>query len=243
VLATAADGDAAVFERMLTEAGRLESDVETGHGDAELARREAQKEGFWFMLGFFMMFSFILSISIAQMLHTDRLDGTFRRVRASNVTSVEYVASIAAIGFIISLLIEGPALLVWHASGSYSGVPFGVTALMLFAFAVLVNAFGIFVGIVMPSFSGIVAAVVAVGTITSMLGGAWFPVELAPPLFKTLAKFTPQHWFYEAVYSYEDGAGAFGIPLAILLLASLLMLILAGLRFASNKGDGRALAR
>ncbi|MDR1495671.1 MAG: hypothetical protein LBS67_01960, partial [Clostridiales Family XIII bacterium] len=50
VLAAAADGDAAVFERMLTEADRLESDVEIGRGDAELARREAQKEGFWFML-------------------------------------------------------------------------------------------------------------------------------------------------------------------------------------------------
>jgi ABC-2 type transport system permease protein len=243
VLAAAADGNEAVFEQMLKETGRSEHSVTAVRQDAGLARQEAEKETYWFMIGFFMMFSFMMSIIISQMLHTDRLDGTFRRIRASSVTSAEYVASIAVIGFIISLLIEGPALLVWRATGSYSGVPAGVTVLMLFAFAVLVNSFGIFVGIVMPSFSGIVAVVIAVSTITSMLGGAWFPMDLAPPLFKTLSRFTPQYWVHEALYSYEGGSGAIGIPLALLLLASLLLLLLAGIRFQSNRGNARALSR
>jgi ABC-2 type transport system permease protein len=243
VLSTAADGDAASFDEMLEETRVSEPSVGTARKDAKLARQEADKEAYWFILGYFMMFSFMMSIVMAQMLHADRLDGTFRRIKASSVTSVEYVASIEGIGFVIALLIEGPGLLIWHLTGSYAGVPFGVTALMLLAFAVLVNSFAIFIGIVMPSFSGIVAVCVAVSTITSMLGGAWFPIEFAPPLFQSLSKFTPQYWVREAIYSYESGNGAFGVPLAILLLVSLLFLILTGIRFAGKRGAGRALAR
>lgn len=243
VLSVAADGDAAAFEKLLAETGRTEPEVGTARGDEKIARQESEKEGYRFMLGYFMMFSFIMSITIMQMLHTDRLGGTFRRIKASNVTSVEYVSSIACIGFVISLLIEGPALLIWHVTGSYTGVPVGVTVLMLFAFSVFVNAFSVLVGIIAPSFSGITAVAVAASTITSMFGGAWFPIEMAPPLFRAISKFTPQYWVYEAINSYDNGNGAFGAPLAILLLAALILLILAGVRFSGNRSAAGALAR
>ncbi|MDR1292067.1 MAG: ABC transporter permease [Clostridiales Family XIII bacterium] len=243
VLATASGADAGVFENMLAETDRRQSDVVTESKDTELARQEADKEGYSFMLGFFMMFSFMMSIIISQMLHTDKLDGTFRRIRASSATSLEYVASVAGIGFVISLIIEGPAMLIWHVSGSYSIVPPGMTFLMLFAFATLVNAVSIFVGIAMPSFSGIIAVIIAVSTITSMLGGAWFPMDIAPPVFQAISKFTPQYWMYEIVGHYEDGSGSVGVPMAIILLAALLFLILSGIMFSSKRSDMRALAR
>jgi ABC-2 type transport system permease protein len=243
VLAAAAGPDERTFENMLAETGRQGLKVKTEARDAKLARQESDEEGYGFLLGFFMMFSFMMSIIISQMLHTDKLDGTFRRIKASSTTSVEYIASIAAIGFVISLIIEGPALLIWNLTGSYSAVPPGITFLMLFAFATLVNAIGIFVGIVMPSFSGIIAVVIAASTITSMFGGAWFPMELAPPMFKALSKFTPQYWMYEIVDHYESGAGTVGVPMAIILLAALLFLILSGIFFSGNKGKARTLAK
>jgi ABC-2 type transport system permease protein len=243
VLSAAADGDAAAFEKLLAETGREEPEVGTARGDGKIARQESEKEGFRYMLGFFMMFNFIMSITVMQMLHTDRLGGTFRRIKASNVTSVAYVSSIACIGFIISLLIEGPALFFWHVTGSHMGVPLGATVLMLLAFSVLVNSISILVGIVMPSFSGIISVVVALSTISSMLGGAWFPLEMAPPLFKAASKFTPQYWVYEALYPSGNMNGALGAPLAILLLAALILLILAGVRFSGNRSAAGALAR
>ncbi|MDR2162736.1 MAG: ABC transporter permease [Clostridiales Family XIII bacterium] len=243
VLSAAAGGDAGAFEKMLDETDRTQPTVERARKDAKTDRRESEQESYRFMLGFFMMFSFMMSIIIPQMLHVDRLDGTFRRIRASNVTPVEYIASIACIGFIISLLIEGPAMVVWHMTGTYSGVPLGVTVLMLFAFAVLLNSLGIFLGIAVKSFSGITTVIVAGSTITSMLSGAWFPLEMVPPIFLTLSKFTPQRWVYEAIYSYDKGDGAIGVPLAVLLLASLTFLVLAGIRFADRKAGDQALAR
>jgi ABC-2 type transport system permease protein len=243
VLSAAAEGDAASFERMLAEAAEARPSIDKTRRDAELTRRESAKESFHFMIGFFMMFSFMLSIIIPQMLHTDRLDGTFRRIRASNVTPVEYIASIACIGFILSLLIEGPAMAVWHMTVTDSGAPLGVTALMLFAFAVLLNSLGIFLGVAVKSFSGISTVIVAGSTITSMLGGAWFPLEMAPPIFLTLSKFTPQHWVYDAIGSFDSGNGAVGVPLAILLLASLIFLVLAGIRFADKGAGDQALVR
>jgi ABC-2 type transport system permease protein len=249
VVADAAGTDAqagareARFEKLLEGTDSYGIEVTAQAADAEQSRREDQKEGYYFILGFFMMFCFMMSITVSQMLHQDRLDGTFRRIRATSATSVEYVTSVALIGFIIALVIEGPAMLIWNLAGAYTGVPVGVTVLMLLIFTLLVTAIGIFVGISMPSFNGLIAVVTALATITSMLGGAWFPIEMAPPLFQTLTKFTPQYWFYEGIYSYENGSGALGLPLAILLLASLLFLILAGIRFASNRGDVRAIAR
>jgi ABC-2 type transport system permease protein len=243
VLAAASGPDAKAFENMLAEANRRQPDVAIESRDAKRAQQEAQEEGYGFLIGFFMMFSFMMSIVISQMLHTDRLDGTFRRIKASSATSLEYIASVAGIGFVISLIIEGPALLIWNLTGTYSAVPPGMTFLMLFAFATLVNAIGIFVGIAMPSFSGIIAVVIAVSTITSMFGGAWFPMDMAPPMFRAISKFTPQYWMYEIVGYYEDGAGSVGVPLAIILLAALLFLILSGILFAGNKSDARALAR
>jgi ABC-2 type transport system permease protein len=243
VLAAASGQDAQVVETMLAETGEHEPDVTSEAMDEKLTRQESDKEGYRFMLGFFMMFSFMMSIIISQMLHTDRLDGTFRRIRASSATPTEYVVALAGIGFVISLLIEAPALLIWNLIGSYSVVPTPVTVLMLFAFATLVNSFAIFIGIAMPSFNGIIAVTVSAATITSLLGGAWFPLELAPPLFKTLSRITPQHWMYEIVRSFEDGSGQIGIPIAILLLAALLFLILSGILFSGNKAGARTLAR
>jgi ABC-type multidrug transport system permease subunit len=95
----------------------------------------------------------------------------------------------------------------------------------------------------MPSFSGIIAVVIAVSTFTSMFGGAWFPMDTAPPMFRAISKFTPQYWMYEIVGYYEDGTGPIGIPMAIILLAALLFLILSGILFSGNKSDARTLAR
>jgi ABC-2 type transport system permease protein len=251
VLAAAAGDDETELSNMLSEMSGFEPGVTKAHMDAGLARQESDKEGFRFMLGFFMMLSFLMSMSIMQMLHADRLDGTFRRIRASNVTPTEYVLSIACIGFVISLLIVGPSLLIWRMTGSYAGVPLDVTVLMLFAFSVLVISFSVLIGIIIPSFNGIIAVSTTAATITSMLGGAWFPLEMAPPVFRAISKFTPQYWVYEAIYSFGDGnanvadagLGALVVPLAVLLLTSLIFLLLSGVRFAGNKGNARALAR
>jgi ABC-type multidrug transport system permease subunit len=91
----------------------------------------------------------------------------------------------------------------------------------------------------MPGQGGILAVIIAVTTITSMIGGAWFPVDMAPQFFQTLGQFTPQHWFFEAVNAWQTGAGGAVGPTIVILLAAALCFVLAGIQFTANKSLSR----
>ena len=235
VAAVAADGDAGLFEEILVSAVKGSVPVSVIEKDDELLKLQADKEGFRLLLSFFSMFSFIMSISIASMLFTDRMEGTYRRIKAGRVTSFEYVSSVAAIGAIVMLLIGGPAVALYALSGSDPGVPLLATIGALAALSLFVIAFGLLIGLVMPSNNGIIAIIVAVTTITSFLSGAWFPIDFAPKFFQTLGHFTPQYWFFDAIDAWQTGAGSPTGPILIVLLAAALCFILAGVQFTSNK--------
>jgi hypothetical protein len=72
-----------------------------------------------------------------------------------------------------------------------------------------------------------------------MLGGAWFPIDLAPSIFPKLSLLTPQYWTFDAISSYQEGAGSIGLSVTVILLAALLFFILAGIRFTSNRSAAR----
>ena len=238
-LAAAAGGDAAKLKALLAQTADENVPVSAVEKDEKLIKEQADKDGYRVLLGFFMMFSFIMSICISTMLFADRMEGTYRRIRAGRVTAFEYTMSIAMIGLVLMLLINGPSLALYALSGSDPGVPMLATAGLLAAFSLFVIAFGLLIGLVMPSHGGIVAVIIAVTTITSMLGGAWFPIDLAPQFFQTVGHVTPQYWFFEAVSSWQTGAGSPVGPTLIILLAAALCFVLAGVRFTGNKGLGR----
>ena len=236
VLSIAADGDAAAFDALLAKAQEERIPVGLAEKDTGLQKEQADKTGYRMMLSNFMILGFILTISIASMLFTDRTEGTYRRIKAGRVTSVQYVSSIAAIGVLLMVLLGGPSLVLYSLSGADPGVPIAATAGILGAFSLFTIAFGVFVGVVMPSFGGILALVIAAGTIMSMLGGAWFPIEMAPAFMQTLVKGVPHYWVFEAVGAWQTGEGSPAGPLAIVLLMAALFFILAGIRFTGNKG-------
>jgi ABC-2 type transport system permease protein len=234
-LAAASGDDAEAFGELLADAASGGVKVsEEAYSDSR-EKEQTGKDAFSAMIGFFMMFCFMMSIGVSSMLHEDRAAGTYRRIKAGKVNSVQYVASVAAVGFVLALLIEAPSLALYTLSNSDSGVPVGITALMLFAFTLFVIAFGMFVGIAASGMNGIVSVIIAVSCITSMLSGAWFPIALAPQPFQTLSYAAPQRWVFEVIASYQNGAGSVGLPLVIVLLASLLFFMLAGIKFASNR--------
>jgi ABC-type multidrug transport system permease subunit len=186
-----------------------------------------------------MIFSFIMSISIASILVSDRTEGTYRRIKSARVTSFQYVLSIAALGGILMLFMAGPTIAIYALSGSDPGVPLFATIGILAAFAAFVVAFGLLVGVLMPAFGGIVALITAVGAVAPMLGGAWFPIETAPAAFQAAGKVTPHYWVFEAVRAWQAGEGNVYAPILIILLAAVLLFVLAGIRFTSNKGLAR----
>ena len=246
----AAGGDAAELHSILKNVSENSVSVTVTEKDDSLIQAQADRDSYRTMISFILMFSFIMSISIATLLHSDRMAGTYRRIKAGRVTSFEYVASVTGIGAFMMLLINGPPLVIYALLGGDAGVSIGATAGLVAIYSLFVIAFGLFIGLVMPTNGGIIAVIIGVTTITSMLGGAWFPIDMAPRFFQVLSRITPQYWFFEAVGAWQTGAGgqagyaggqagsATG-PLLIILLAASLFFVLAGVQFTTNKSLSR----
>jgi len=236
VISMAAGGDAAALGLLLGDARSKHISVATLAKEEELFQEEKDKDIYQLVIAFVMMLGFYMSISIAGLLFADRTKGTYRRIKTGRVTSPQYVSSVAAIGLMLMLLISGPSLALYAALGGNPGVPLAATVGLMAAYSLFVVAFGIFVGLIMPGFSGIIALIVVVATITSMLGGAFFPIDMAPAAFRAMGHIAPQFWFNEAVIGIQTGAGnPIGSALVILLMAALFF-VLSGIHFAGSRG-------
>jgi ABC-2 type transport system permease protein len=234
-------GDTAELGLLLEQTAENRVSVAVTEKDDALVRAQADRNAYNLMISFLMMFSFIMTISIASMLHSDRMAGTYRRIKAGRVTSLEYVSSVTGVGILMMVLINGPALVLHALTGSDPGVPYAVTIGLVFVYSLFVVAFGLLIGLVMRTNNGLIAVIIAVTTITSMLGGAFFPIGLAPRLFQVLGYVTPQHWFFRAVSAWQEGAGAGGAigPVLIITLAAVLCFVLSGIQFTTNKSLAR----
>jgi ABC-2 type transport system permease protein len=242
VISLAAGGEDAALESLLAGAKANRVLVETLEKDAELFQAQKEKDVYRLMLAAFMMLSFYMTICISTLLFSDRTQGTYRRIKTGRVTSAQYISSVAAIGIMLMAMINVPSLVLYGISGGDPGVPIAATAGLLAAYSLFVVAFGMFAGLVMPGISGIIAMVVATVTITSMLGGAFFPIEMAPAAFQTISRVTPQFWVFETVTSIQNGDGnPLGAVLVILLMAALFF-VLSGIHFASNRGMLRTIS-
>ncbi|MDR0853680.1 MAG: ABC transporter permease [Clostridiales Family XIII bacterium] len=243
-LALATGGDRAKLETLVSEAASVVPDIETVTKDAGQLRREAERSGMDTMLGFFMMFAFIIAIGLANALYFDRTNGTFRRIKSANATAVQYTVAMSLVGLVMALLTVILPLAYLGVRGIDTGVPLLVIVLMVVSYAVFVVGFGMLVGLTMPSFNSMLFCLIAVGQVMAMIGGAYFPIEYSPEIFQKIALITPQYWFFEAIHSYQDGAGNFSffLPLGIISLMSLLCFVLTAVRFASSRSAGRPLA-
>ena len=238
-ISMASGGDSGTLGSLLAAAAENRIPVALTEKDNALIQAQMDREGYRLMISFIMMFSFIMSISIANILFSDRMAGTYRRIKAGRVTSFEYVASVTAIGAFMMLLINGPPLVIFALYGGDAGVPIIATAGLVAVYSLFIISFGLLIGLVMPTNGGIIAVIVGVTTITSMLGGAFFPIEMAPRFFRVLANITPQYWFFEAVGAWQTGAGSAAGPTLIILLAAALLFVLAGIQFTTNKSLSR----
>jgi hypothetical protein len=92
----------------------------------------------------------------------------------------------------------------------------------------------------LPTQGAIFTMVISVGTILSLLGGAWFPIERVPLLMQQIARFTPHFWYLEALKGFRDGVpDGWVMPACILVLFALLCYLITGLRFVIRRNTER----
>ena len=150
----------------------------------------------------------ITLLSAAEVLVDERLRGTLKRMLVMP-TSRALILGGKVLATVLAGLLQIAILLIGGAvvfNVGWDKAPLAVTAISV-AFALAVAGMGLLLATFVKTSGQASSVVVGVAMTTAALGGAWFPLEVTPPLFQQIVQILPSTW---AVRAYEDilGSGA-----------------------------------
>jgi ABC-2 type transport system permease protein len=236
ILAAAAQGDEARFERMLSDVEAQSAEVTSVPLTVEGAQEATDREIFRVVMGFFLIVATMLALGMANLLYDDRANGTYRRVKASNVHTLSYVGGICVAGFVAALLMVLVFFGFLLVVGKGATLPLGQTLALCLLFCLFIVSLALVCGLLLNNRMAVFWALVVASTVFSLLGGAFFPVEYSPGFMQQLAHISPVFWFMEAFNGLLDGdTGGVPASVGILALFALLGFLVAGVRFASRE--------
>ncbi|MBA3062020.1 MAG: ABC transporter permease [Atribacteria sp.] len=76
---------------------------------------------------------------------------------------------------------------------NWGNLPLGVLLLVV-SYVLSVTGLGTLLSVVVRTSAQAGAFAVLISMVTSMLGGAWWPIEIVPKFMQNIARFTPQYW-------------------------------------------------
>ncbi len=144
----------------------------------------------------------ITLLGAAEVLVDERLRGTLKRMLVMPTSRAlilggRVLATVLAGLVQIAILLIGGAVVFnvgWHRA------PLAVAAVSV-AFALAVAGMGLLVATFVKTGGQASSAVIALSMTTAALGGAWFPLEVTPPLFRQIVQILPSTW---AMRAYTD---------------------------------------
>lgn len=175
--------------------------------------------------GVYVVFAFAALFARGGGLHQERQDGTLQRVVAAGVPYGEVVAAHVASLFLIGLLQAGIVLGITGALGT-PWLTAGWDVLALTFVGTIFVAAGLALALSGLTRSATLMQGLAGGLppLLAMMGGAFFPLEVAPVALQRVARINPIYWATELVsegYLYQ-GVSSQVIPLVVLLLIGVL---------------------
>jgi ABC-2 type transport system permease protein len=112
-----------------------------------------------------------------------------------------------------------------------------LSCLIILVFTLAMACLSIFVGSVLRREELIVAVSVLAANMFAALGGCWWPAEIVPPAFRTLAMISPAYWamdaFHQVIFFGKDLAAI--LPNLLVLLAFTVVFMFLALRFFKIK--------
>lgn len=235
ILSKGAAGDHDTFDRLLSE--NYKNDVAISQTAAiELDRREFEnREGFINSVGFYLMFIFSISVLLSFMVLDDRNNGVFNRIQATPVKPFQYIVGTGVFGLFLCFLQIAIYCGYIIAMDIQTGIPIYLLLLIMGLFSVFTVSFSLAVAVVMNSKNAMTSIVIGFSTVGCILGGAYFPIDLAPKTLQNLARVLPQYWFMDAFRSLQADAAANVLPnVTILTLFSVLSLLIGAVMFSQN---------
>jgi len=145
--------------------------------------------------GFAVMFVMMGVFFAGAAMVAERHQGTLARL-LTTPTSKFSIISGEMLGFFLLGLVQFAILILFgqYVLGvNWGNSPFSV-ALLTVSYVLAVTGLGTLLSVFVRTSAQAGAFAVLVSMVTSMIGGSWWPIELAPKFMQSIARFTPQYW-------------------------------------------------
>ena len=145
--------------------------------------------------GFAAMFVMMGVFFAGAAMVAERHHGTLARL-ITTPTSKFSIISGEMLGFFLLGLVQFAILILFgqYVLGvNWGSSPFGV-ALLTVSYVFAVTGLGTLLSVFVRTSAQAGAFAVLVSMVTSMIGGSWWPIEIAPKFMQSIARFTPQYW-------------------------------------------------
>lgn len=150
---------------------------------------EASSPGFAVM--FVMMGVCFAGVAMVQ----ERHNKTLARLLTTS-TEKFFIISGKMLGFFLVGFIQFMILILFGQlvlKVNWGNLPLGVLLLVV-SYVLSVTGLGTLLSVVVRTSAQAGAFAVLISIVTSMFGGAWWPIEIVPKFMQNIARFTPQYW-------------------------------------------------
>jgi ABC-2 type transport system permease protein len=177
----------------------------------------------------------ITLLSAAEVLVDERLRGTLKRMLVMP-TSRALILSGKVLATVLAGLLQIAIRLIGGAvvfNVGWDKAPLAVTAVSV-AFALAVAGMGLLLATFVKTGGQASSAVVGLSMTTAALGGAWFPLEVTPPLFRQIVQILPSTWAMRAYTNILARGATLGDVLpsvGVLLGFAVVFIVIGVLRF------------
>lgn len=145
--------------------------------------------------GFAAMFVMMGIFFAGAAMVAERQNGTLARLLTTPLNKFTIISG-EMLGFFLLGLIQFAILILFgqFALGvSWGNSPIGILLLVL-SYLLAITGLGTLLAVFVRTSAQAGAFAVLLSIVTSMLGGAWWPIEITPAFMQNIARFTPQYW-------------------------------------------------
>lgn len=239
LLSKGAEGDKQAFEEMIDSYREEEIPISKASAFDLDMERYRQMEGFRNTVGFFLMILFGLGMVLAFMINDDRANGIYNRITITPVKPVQYITGNSIFGLFLYLIM----VVIYCGYISLAGIDIGFPVYKLFLLMLLISVFVICfiidVSIVVRSKSALSSLIIGFSTLGAILGGAYFPIDMAPESLQNLARILPHYWFMDSIRKLMDNPMTdISTNILILALFTVLSFLIGAVLFSQNYKKG-----
>ena len=235
ILVSSANGSKETFDQILRQYQAEDIVMTTAAaGDMNMVE-ENGKNGFIISVGFFLMIIFGFSIAITFTMLDDKMKGILDRIQITPVKPIHYIIGSALFGSVICFIMIFAYCSYIIIMKVQTGVPFRLIVLQMIVFSLFTILFSIASALFFKTKNAVMSVVMGFSTIGAVLGGAYFPLDLAPKSLQNLAKIVPQYWFMDSFRTLQAKPDANVIPnVIVLILYTVLAFLIGAVLFSQN---------